>query len=54
MCKTVTTDPIDGDEYGLKYPNNTQKKRTIFIDLDDTLIHVSLYKLGENAIPVQI
>ena len=38
-------EPIDCDSFGEKYPNNTNHKRTIFLDLDDTLIYVTIIRI---------
>ena len=38
-------EPAGCDEFGEKYPNTTPHKRTIFLDLDDTLINVTIIQL---------
>lgn len=38
-------EPESSHNFGLKYPNTTERKRTIFLDLDDTLIYVTIIKI---------
>lgn len=46
MPKVIYTDPKNSDNFGDNYPKVCPFKKTLFIDLDDTLVHVSLYKDG--------
>jgi hypothetical protein len=43
MSKTVVSDPDDADGLGLRFAKTSNHKKTIFLNLDDTLTHVSLY-----------
>ena len=48
MCVSKISEPKDCDKFGEKFPNNTFHKRTIFLDLDDTLIYVSILKIDNE------
>lgn len=41
-------EPEDSFTFGEKYPNVTKHKRTIFLDLDDTLTYVTIMKLDHG------
>lgn len=50
MPVSKIAEPSNCDSFGDKYPNNTRHKRTIFLDLDDTLIYVTIIKIvNENG-----
>lgn len=48
MSVSKIIEPFGCDKFGEIYPNKTAHKRTIFLDLDDTLIYVSILKLERN------
>ena len=47
MCRTKITEPDGHDQFGDRYQNTSIHKRTIFIDLDDTLVYASVFKLHD-------
>ena len=40
---TIIKEPEDAGSFSLNYSKTTHHTRTIFLDLEDTLVHVSLY-----------
>jgi hypothetical protein len=40
--------PPQADDFGIMYKKTNQHRRTIFIDLDDTLTYISLFKLDSS------
>jgi hypothetical protein len=55
MSVSKIKEPEGCDNFGERYPNNTSHKRTIFLDLDDTLIYVTIIRiLHSNLISHEI
>jgi hypothetical protein len=50
MCVSKITEPIGCEQFGERFPNKTSIKRTIFLDLDDTLIYVSILKIDNDKL----
>lgn len=50
MSVSKITEPRECELFGERFPNNTNHKRTIFLDLDDTLIYVSILKIDTDKL----
>ena len=45
MSVSKIKEPEGCEHFGSKFPNPTHKRRTIFLDLDDTLIYVTIIRI---------
>lgn len=57
MCRTKVTHPPNSEQFAFEFQNTSIMKRTIFLDVDDTLVYTSLYKLhdfDDASIPLDI
>ncbi len=48
MPRTKIIEPEGYGSFGEMYPNISTHKRTIFLDLDDTLVYVSPFKQNKD------